>query len=91
MSLLPLRSWSARHHGQPAGQLPAPGPFPAAQPQDAVVVFVVVLVVLVWLLAHGYSAAAAFRIVAVAGALAASITARLAATQPEDGRGPSRM
>lgn len=41
-------------------------------------IFVVVLVVVVWLLAHGYSAAAALGAVAGTGALAAAITSQLA-------------
>ena len=90
MSLLPQRRWSARSHEQPAGQLPAPGPFPAAQQQDAIVIYVVILVIVVWLLAHGYSATAALRIVALAGALAAAITSRLATTQSRNDQGPSR-
>ena len=86
MSLLPLRRWSARHHEERTGQLPAPGPFPAARrPLAATVIFVVVLVVVVWLLDRGYSADAAVGAVAGAGAVAAAIASRLAGTQPGDG------
>lgn len=91
MSLPSLRRWSACRHDQSACQLPAPGSFPAARPQGAVVIFVVVLVVLVWLLAHGYSAEATLRIVAAAGALTVTITSQLAAPDPGGGRGLSRI
>lgn len=86
MSLLPLRRWSARHLEEQTGQLPAPGPFPAAwRPLAATVIFVVVLVVVVLLLDRGYSADAAVGAVAGAGAVAAAIASRLAGTQPGDG------
>lgn len=86
MSPLPLRPWRARHREKPTGQLPAPGPFPAAQrPTAAVVIFVVILVIVTWLLTLGYSATAALGVVASAGALAATITFRLVNAQPGDG------
>jgi hypothetical protein len=86
MSLLPLRRRSARHHEEPMGELPAPGPFPAArQPQHAIGIFLVVLVVVIWLVAHGYSVDAALGAVAGAGVVAAAVTSRLAGPQPGDG------
>lgn len=79
MFLILLQRWSARHHEEPAGQLPAPGPFPAAHPRQDAIVVVVVLVVVLWLVAHGYSVATALAAVAGADALAAAITSRVAA------------
>jgi hypothetical protein len=85
MSLLPLRRWSARRHETPAGQLPAPGPFPKMRgPLATLVIFVVVLVVVVWLLVLGYSANVVLGTVAGADALAVAITSRLAGAQPRE-------
>jgi hypothetical protein len=86
MSLLPLRRWAARHHSEPSAELPAPGPFPTAQPtHDANVIIVVVLGVVLWLLAHGYSVATALAALAGVDAFAAAIASQLASKQPRDG------
>jgi hypothetical protein len=91
MPLLSLRRRSARHCEEPAAELPAPGPFPAARRQPAItVIFVAVLAVVIWLLDRGYSADAAVGAVAGAGGVAAAIASRLAGQQPGDepGIGP---
>lgn len=82
MSLPMLSRWRTRTREEPAGILPAPGPFPAAQPPlQVIVVFVVVIVTVAWLLAHGYSIQAALEVVAGAGAVTAAIVSGLAAAQ----------
>jgi hypothetical protein len=82
MSLFPLRRW--RHHEEPPG-LPAPGPFPPAQPpQHTTVIFVVIVVLVAWLLTRGYSPGTALEIVAGAGVLTAGITSQLAGTQADE-------
>ncbi len=81
MSLFPLRLWRARHREE-SPELPAPGPFPAAQsPRGAIAIFVVIVVVVAWLLVRGYSADTALGAVAGAGVLAAAIASRLTGSQ----------
>jgi hypothetical protein len=84
MPLIPVPRRTARDRWQHC-QMPAPGPFPGRPSPHAVVIFVIVIVVVAWLLADGYSAATALTVVAGAGALAATITSRLAGTRPADG------
>lgn len=68
--LIPLLArWRAPE--RPAGVLPAPGPYPAAQPLwFPIVIFVVIIVTMVWLLVQGYSINATLEAVGGAGALA---------------------
>ncbi len=77
----PRRSRSRRD--QRAG-LPAPGPFPARPPREAVVIFVVILIMMAWMLAHGCSVSTAMETAAGAGVLAAGVASRLGGTQPAD-------
>jgi hypothetical protein len=77
-----LPRWRARTREEPAGMLPAPGPFPGAQPPlHAIVVFVIVIVTVAWLLAHGYSIQAALEVVAGGAAVTAATVSCLAAAQ----------
>lgn len=81
---LPIQRRIVRTCGQ-QGHLPAPGPVPARPSPHAVVIFVIVIVVVAWLLGGGYSLGAALTVVAAAGALAPTITSRLAGTLPVAG------
>lgn len=85
MSLPMLPRRRARQREEPKLVLPAPGPYPAAQPpRQAIVIFVIVIVTVVWLLAHGYSTDSALGITAGAGAITAGIRSCLAGTPPAD-------
>ena len=86
MSLIPLPGRRPERSRQQECVLPAPGPFPAAQPSlYAVVIFVVVTIVVVWLLGHGFSADAALAVAAGSGGLAAAIVSWLAGRLPTAG------
>jgi hypothetical protein len=86
MSLIPL---PGRRPGRSRPQecvLPAPGPFPVAQPSPyAVVIFVIVTIVVVWLLGHGFTVDAALAVAAGTGGLTAAIVSALAGRLPAAG------
>ena len=84
MSLPTLPRWRTRKPEEPAGELPAPGPYPPARPsRHAVVVLVIVIVATLWLLAHGYSIDTSLETVAAAGVLSAGIASYLVRDEPE--------
>ena len=74
-----LPSLRVRAPERPAGSLPAPGPYPLAQPSwRSIVIFVIIVVTVVWLLAQGYPINATLEAVAGAGALTAALVPCLA-------------
>ncbi len=81
-----LPSWRARAPERPAGLLPAPGPYPVAQPSwRSIVIFVIIVITVVWLLNQGFSINATLGAVAGAGVLTAALVPCLADSPPATG------